>query len=169
MKTAFAKIWRLLDLSKTLQLFVMRLFQDQFLIGVTGVVFNEKNEILFVKHTYRGTLWSLPGGYIHAKEHPAEALEREIAEETGFVTSIDDRLDIKTDRETARLDISYMGVYSGGEFKKSSEVSQANFFSFNNLPLIRTDQLLLIAKAIRRKKAMQEKFRLLGILTRNTF
>ena len=67
----------------------MNLVQDQFLVGVTGVIFNEKNEVLLFKHTYRKQSWSLPGGYLKAGEHPAEALEREIKEESGLVVSAD--------------------------------------------------------------------------------
>lgn len=64
------KIWRILKLPESIQLFVMRFFQDQFLIGVTGIILNDKNEILLFKYSYRQTEWGLPGGYIKAKEHP---------------------------------------------------------------------------------------------------
>src|SRR5258708_6132534 len=124
-----AKVWRLLALPKSIQLFVMRIFQDQFLIGVTGIIFNNKNEILLFKHTYRQTQWGLPGGYIKAKEHPQEALEREIEEESSLIVSVDEELKIRTDREQARVDICFVGKLMGGEFKKSSEVSEARFFS----------------------------------------
>ncbi len=43
MKTFLAKIYKVLHLSKGLQLFVMRFLQDQFLVGVTGIIFNDKN------------------------------------------------------------------------------------------------------------------------------
>ncbi len=76
MKTILAKIWRVLSFSKGIQLYLMRVFQDQFLVGVTGIIFNENQEVLLFKHTYRQTAWSLPGGYIKSKEHPFEALER---------------------------------------------------------------------------------------------
>jgi len=69
-KTILAKIWKALRLPKGVQLFVMRLFQERFLIGVTGIIFNEKDEILLFKHTYRAHAWSLPGGYLKAGEHP---------------------------------------------------------------------------------------------------
>lgn len=149
------KIWRLLQLPKTIQLFIMRLFQDQFLVGVTGIIFNEKNEVLLVKHTYR-ELWSLPGGYIKAREHPQEGLEREIEEETGLVVSADTRMKIRTDREIARLDICYVGTFIGGEFKPSDEVSEASFFSFEKLPLITKDQLFLIDEALKRRRVEVE-------------
>lgn len=129
----------------------MRLFQDAYLIGVTGVIFNTKREVLLVKHTYRGRGWSLPGGYIKAKEHPREALEREIFEETGFTVSVEERQRIKTDKDTARLDITYTGTFIGGDFRPSAEVSHAEFFSFDTLPELPTDQVLVIEQALKPK------------------
>lgn len=131
----------------------MRFFQDQFLIGVTGIILNSKNEILLFKYSYRQTQWGLPGGYIKTKEHPQEALEREIEEESGFVVSVDEELKIRTDRESARLDICFVGKLMGGEFRKSSEVSEAKFFSFNDLPLLMSrQQLFIIEQTLFQKK-----------------
>lgn len=146
------KIWKKLGFSKNLQLKIIRLFQDQFLIGVTGVIFNAENKVLLFKHTYRKTAWSLPGGYMNGKEHPKEALEREILEESGFTTSIDWRMKVRTDRETARLDISYIGTYIGGVFMPSPEVIEARFCSLEDLPPIRRDQLFLIERATEQRK-----------------
>ncbi|MEK7526700.1 MAG: hypothetical protein AAB546_04450, partial [Patescibacteria group bacterium] len=70
MKAVLSKIWRLLHLPKNFQLLIMRVLQDQFLIGVTGIFLNDKNEVLLFKHSYRQTVWSLPGGYLKAREHP---------------------------------------------------------------------------------------------------
>ena len=90
MKTILVKIWKTLRLPKGIQLFLMRFFQDQFLVGVTGIILNERKEILLFKHTYRPHAWSLPGGYLKSGEHPREALEREIKEESGLVVSVDE-------------------------------------------------------------------------------
>ena len=151
-----SKIWRMLRLPKSIQLFVMRLFQDQFLIGVTGIILDEKNEILLFKYSYRQTQWGLPGGYIKAKEHPQEALEREIEDESGFVVSVDEELKIRTDRESSRLDIGFVGKLMGGEFRKSSEVSEAKFFSFDDLPLlISKQQLFIIEQTLYQKKLLK--------------
>jgi len=142
------KVWRALKLPTNLQLFFMRRLNDQFLIGVTGIIFDDKNRILLFRHTYRDTdSWSLPGGYIKAKEHPKEALEREILEESGFIVSADERLKLRTDRETPRIDITYVGKFIGGEFKESDEVKEAKFFSFSKLPLLQPDQLYFIDMA----------------------
>lgn len=148
------RVWRALALPTGLQLSVMRIFQDQFLVGVTGVIFNEKDEVLLFKHVYRQTQWSLPGGYMKAREHPFEGLEREIQEESGFIVSAEEELKIRTDRETSRLDVTVIGKYIGGEFKPSHEVSEFGFFAFENLPLISKNQLLLIEHTLRNKKSL---------------
>ncbi len=148
MNNPLAILWQQLNLGKKAQLRIMRVLNDEFLVGVTGVIFNDKNEVLLVKHTYRGKdAWSLPGGYIKKGEHPKEGLEREVKEETGLVVSADERMKIRTDRETARLDITYLGVYIGGEFTPSNEVKEAGFFPFAKLPHLPKSQLLFVDKA----------------------
>ena len=134
-----------------MQLSLMRFFQDKFLVGTTGIIFNDKNEILLFKHTYRSHAWSLPGGYLKAGEHPREGLEREIKEESGLVVSMDDSLKTRTDRDSARLDLCYTGVLIGGEFMPTHEVSEYGFFNKNNLPLLRKNQLFLIDEALEQK------------------
>lgn len=135
----------------------MRTLQDQFLIGVTGIIFNDKQEVLLFKHSYRQTVWSLPGGYLKSKEHPQEGLEREIEEESGLVVSVDQQLKTRTDRNSARLDMCYVGKFIGGKFTPSHEVSEYGFFSFDNLPMISTNQLYLINLAINQKNNSEDK------------
>ena len=149
MKLLLAKIWRALHLPKGLQLFIMRFSQSQFLVGVTGIIFNDKKEVLLFKHRYRAHAWSLPGGYLMGGEHPREALEREIKEESGLIVSVDDSLKTRTDRETSRLDMCYTGVLIGGEFKPTHEISEYGFFSQSELPLLRKNQVFLIDEAMR--------------------
>ena len=154
MKSFLAKIWKLLNMPKGIQLFFMRFFQNQFLVGVTGVIFNDKNEVLLFKHTYRQHSWSLPGGYMKSGEHPKEALEREIKEESGFVVSADKQLKTRTDRESSRLDMCYIGVFIGGEFIKTEEVSEYGFFSQDKMPLLRSNQVFLIEEALQQNNKL---------------
>jgi 8-oxo-dGTP diphosphatase len=157
MSSLMTTIWRVLSLPKKLQLSIMRISQDQFLIGVTGIIFNDKDEVLLCKHSYRKTEWSLPGGYMKAKEHPSETVEREIKEETGLTVSADYEMRVRTDRETARLDMCFIGTYIGGEFTPSEEVTQIGFFSFDTLPLISRSQLLFIKQALEEKHLLEQK------------
>lgn len=159
MKKLLAKIYKALHLSKKTQLFAMRFLQDRFLVGVTGIILNDNNEILLFKHTYRTHSWSLPGGYLKAGEHPREALEREIKEESGFVVSVDESLKTRTDRETARLDLCYTGVLIGGDFIPTHEVSEYGFFTQENLPLLRKNQLFLIDYVLKGKMLTTSKDR----------
>ncbi|AKM81299.1 MAG: NUDIX hydrolase [Candidatus Pacebacteria bacterium GW2011_GWF2_38_9] len=149
MKSLLAKIWKKLHLPKGMQLFIVRFFQDQFLVGVTGIIFNDKREVLLFKHTYRAHAWSLPGGYMKAGEHPSEGLEREIKEESGLIVSADTRLKTRTDRDSARLDICYIGAFIGGEFSPTHEVSEYGFFAQDKLPLLRKNQIFLIDEALK--------------------
>lgn len=143
------QIWKALHLPTNAQLFVMRRVNDQFLIGVTGVFLDEAKRILLVKHTYRdGDNWSLPGGYVKGKEHPKETLEREIQEETGYSVAVDARMKIRTDRDTARIDITYRGTIIGGVFTSSDEVGAAGLFAFDELPPLPKDQVLFIHRAL---------------------
>ncbi|MFA6007533.1 MAG: NUDIX domain-containing protein [Candidatus Shapirobacteria bacterium] len=151
MKNLLTKIYKALHLSKKWQLLVMRLSQDKFLVGTTGIVFNDKNEILLFKHSYRSQAWSLPGGYLKAGEHPREGLEREIKEESGLTVSMDESVKTRTDRDSARLDLCYSGVLIGGDFVPSHEVSEYGFFSQENMPLLRSNQVFLIDEALKEK------------------
>lgn len=152
MKSLFAKAWKALHLPKGIQLFIMQIFQNHFLIGVTGIIFNNKDEVLLFKHTYRQHAWSLPGGYMKSGEHPSEALEREIKEESQFIVSADESLKTRTDRDSARLDLCYTGEFIGGDFVPSHEVSTYGFFSQDNMPLLRSNQVFLIDSALQQRK-----------------
>ncbi|CAN5296295.1 NUDIX domain-containing protein [soil metagenome] len=145
------KIWKKLNLPQPLQVFLMRFANDQFLIGVTGVIFNEKNEVLILKHTYRKVAWSLPGGYLKANEHPKVGLAREIMEETRFTVHVIKIIRTQTDHK-GRLDMCYYGIFEGGTFKPSEEVIDYKFVDPLHLPKLLDDQYKQIAEACKRKK-----------------
>lgn len=155
MKHALAKIWKALNLPKGSQLFIMRFVNDAFLVGVTGVIFNKKNEVLLVKHTYRQTPWSLPGGYLKQGEHPKEGLAREVLEETNLQINVEKIIRTSPDPTNARLDISCYGEFLQGRFKASDEVSDYGFFAYEKLPHIGKHQKKLIEKVLRREKGYQ--------------
>lgn len=73
---------------------LMRLERDAFVpnysthyIGAGGVVINADNEILVVREKRGGVgsgSFKLPGGHLHEEEHLADAVVREVFEETGI-------------------------------------------------------------------------------------
>ena len=155
MKLFLAGVWRFLGFKTNIQLIFMRFFNDKFLIGLTGIFFDDHDKVLLVKHSYRTIQWSLPGGYLKAKEHPVEGLEREIAEETGFIVSVDKALKVRTDRKTGRLDMCYIGKFIGGEFTSSEEVIAYGLFAFDELPLLLKDQVIFIGYALKHWQKMK--------------
>ncbi|XP_037935542.1 nudix hydrolase 8 isoform X2 [Teleopsis dalmanni] len=64
------------------------------MLGVGGVLINDKNEILVVRDRYAQipNSWKLPGGFVEPKEKLVDATIREVLEETGidstFITVI---------------------------------------------------------------------------------
>jgi 8-oxo-dGTP diphosphatase len=154
MYRSLLKIWRKLALTTGVQIKILRLFNDKFLIGVTGVIFNDKHEVLLVKHTYRRVPWSLPGGCLQSGEHPKSGLQRELFEETNFKVFIESIIKTQHDKSSARLDMCYVGIYKSGKFKKSHEVVDYGFYNLDKLPPLITDQYKQIEMAYEEYKLL---------------
>jgi 8-oxo-dGTP diphosphatase len=148
------EFWRKLDLTKKSQVHMMRMVNDKFLVGVTGVIFNADHEVLVVKHSYRRVQWSLPGGFLQAGEHPKQGLKREIYEETNFKVRVEEIIKTQHDEDSARLDICIIGTFKKGVFKKSHEVIDYGFFSQDKLPPLIDDQYKQIELATERYKEL---------------
>jgi ADP-ribose pyrophosphatase YjhB (NUDIX family) len=56
-------------------------------IGADAAIFNEKGEILLMERA-DGRGWCLPCGFVEPNERPAEAVLREVCEETGLEVAI---------------------------------------------------------------------------------
>jgi len=53
--------------------------------GARVVIFNDRKEVLMVKHHQDGKdIWLVPGGSIEEGENALEAARREVLEETGL-------------------------------------------------------------------------------------
>ena len=68
--------------------------------SVTGLVFDDEGRLLLVRHS-NGNVWVAPGGAIEPDERPADAVVRELREETGLVVE----------------PIAITGVFGGPEFR----------------------------------------------------
>jgi 8-oxo-dGTP diphosphatase len=63
----------------------VRLVAPRNLVGVVGVLWNERGQVLLVEHVMRFRYaWGLPGGWIERGEDPFAALRREVREEVGL-------------------------------------------------------------------------------------
>ena len=63
------------------------LIKDKVGVGVSGVVLNQKGQILLVQRN-DSKAWSLPGGIVENGESPDQAVVREVKEETGLDVDI---------------------------------------------------------------------------------
>jgi 8-oxo-dGTP diphosphatase len=83
-------------------------------------------------------MWDTPGGFVEAGEDPAEALRRELLEETGLEIEVGDLLGIYPDRygdRTPTLNIFYLArVVDGGEGEPRDDVTELGWFPPTDLP-----------------------------------
>ena len=99
------------------------------------------NKVLLVRRTVspkRGC-WTVPGGFVNAWENPAEAAERECAEETGLTVYTTDLLDLVPGREHAGgagFVIFYRGEIDTGEMQAGDDADAVDWFGPDELPEI---------------------------------
>lgn len=115
------------------------LFSPKFVVGVSGLVRDDQNRILLLKHTYRGNKpWGLPGGGLQPGESLEECLDRELMEETGLKVEIEAMLSGAAHYDRRLVDMIFSCRLLPGEslekFRPNAEVSEARFFHLSELP-----------------------------------
>ncbi|MBH0229354.1 NUDIX hydrolase [Halobacillus yeomjeoni] len=126
-------LYKTIPTSKKMKDFIMRHTNHQFLVAVLAIIKNKKGEVLLLNHTYRSQPLGIPSGWME-REQPKDALERELMEETGLKVEIINTLSVTYDENPKRIDILLEGVFVGGDFKASSEVTDYSFYCTNRLP-----------------------------------
>ena len=96
-------------------------------------------------------------------------MEREIKEETGFIVSADRQLKLRTDRSTGIIDITYTGKFIGGEFTPSEEVTEYDFYSFDNLLILLKDQAIFIHHVMNEQNKIKGHYRTASAKTTSRF
>ncbi len=91
-----------------------------------------------VNEPYRGA-WSLPAGFVDAREDPARAAERECLEETGLTVRALGVLDVIAGREHPRgadFVIVYGGEVVSGQIEAGDDADAVDWFAPEGLPLL---------------------------------
>ncbi|MCI0550804.1 MAG: NUDIX hydrolase [Anaerolineae bacterium] len=123
-----------------------------FQVFAAGVIFNQDNRILLVKSTYqRFHPWGLPGGSLDYGESPEDAVKREVWEETGLIVDIKRFLLVKT-WSPDRVGLYYLCEITDGEIHPTEEVSEAGYFSLDDLPDVRLLDVDMIKQLYRMVK-----------------
>lgn len=113
----------------------IRLVVPRHRIGVVIVVMNETEQVLLLRHVFHPhTPWGLPGGWLNRNESPSEGVLREFKEETGLTAVLNTIILAGQQHNPPHLGIAYLGQLQGGSLQLSSEIVEAGWFSFDNLP-----------------------------------
>lgn len=111
------------------------LAHDKFIVGVSGVILDDEEKVLLLRHTYwpEGS-WGLPSGYAESGEKLEDTLKREVKEETGYEVEVDRLLEVNSGYKL-RIEATYQGRLVGGEeHLDPNEVKEARFFPLKNPP-----------------------------------
>lgn len=118
-----------------LQWYALWLVHHKFIIGVSGVIFDDQKRILLLRRRYwKSGSWGLPSDYAEHKEKLEEALFRELREETGYQIQVHSLLRLVSGYKL-RIEASYVGTVVGGDLRLDrKEVLEARFFAADELP-----------------------------------
>jgi len=104
-------------------------------IGVAIVGFNEREEVLMLRHVFHpATPWGLPGGWLAAGEAPADCALRELREEAGLSAVIGPPVHIARDPHPDHIGIAYLGWIRHGVPTPGPEIIEAQWFAPADLP-----------------------------------
>ncbi len=104
-----------------------------------AILLERQGRVLLVRRVnepFRGA-WSLPAGFVDAREDPARAAERECLEETGLTVHAKRVLQIVPGREHPRgadFVIVYDGEIISGQLKAGDDADLVEWFDRQNLP-----------------------------------
>lgn len=119
---------------------------DRFLVGVTGLGVDDKGQVLLARHRFGAPQWRFLGGFLHARERVADALAREILEETGLAIEVGPVLEVVTGHHWQRVEVVFAYRVSGGNVALTSEIEELRGFVPDALPEVRADQRGLIER-----------------------
>ncbi len=130
---------------------VLAMTQPRFTAGVVGVVYNDSAQILIVEHVFHpGNAWGLPGGWLGARETPAEGLRRELREELGLEVEILLPLAVETgDYAKTHLDIAYLCRAVGDVKMLSYELLSYRWIPPESMPRLLRFHTLAVEAATR--------------------
>ena len=147
----FLRIWRTLPL--WMHFLAAKLVRPRFRAAVAAIIFDEQEQVLLFKHTYRKFEWGLPAGGLEYHEQPINAIVREFFEETGMEIQVERLLTAISAREDHHISMIYLCKVAGGEFKESHEISEMKYFEVNHLPdMMLTSEKELIKWAAKEKR-----------------
>ena len=104
-------------------------------VGVFAAIFDEQQRILCVRLNYGPRYWTAPGGKVEPHESLADALEREILEETGHRCAIGELIGVYSAPVKDDLVIFFEAhILETGKRVPDGEIAEVGFFARDALP-----------------------------------
>lgn len=115
-----------------------RIHYAQLKVGAGALVEREESLLLLQRaHAPFQGCWNIPAGYVEADEHPAQAVVREVREETGLEVTVERLVDVYFFDDDPRgngILLVYWCQVVGGDMRESPESTSAIFFAKDDLP-----------------------------------
>ena len=125
------KLWKILP--RSLRRLTVRLSQTNFTVSVAAIVVNDKREVLLLNHVLRPRSgWGFPGGFLDADEPAADAIKREIREETGI--DLEHLSFMRALVHGNHVEIVFAAKPVGEPQVLSSEIYELGWFGTDSLP-----------------------------------
>lgn len=113
----------------------MRLTHARFTVTAGAIIFNNKGEVLLLKHRFRaGSGWGLPGGFLEKGEQPLEALRRELREEIGLEVEDVKVFAVRSFKKPQQVEVLFRGRANSQVKPLTMEVERAQWFAIDSLP-----------------------------------
>jgi 8-oxo-dGTP diphosphatase len=141
------RVWR--KLPARMRRWTMRLAHTRFTVTAGAVIFNDKREVLLLKHRFRaGSGWGLPGGFIEHGEQPVDALRRELREEIGLEVKDVELFAVRSFKRPKQVEVLFRARANEQVKTKTMEVERAEWFALDSLPQgLPRDQRVYIERA----------------------
>src|SRR5262245_1659811 len=113
----------------------MRLAHTRFTVTAGAVIFNDKGEVLLLKHRFRvGSGWGLQGGFMEKVEQPNDALRRELREEIGLEFDDVKIFAARSFKKTKQVEVLFRARANAQVKSQTVEVERAEWFVIDALP-----------------------------------
>jgi ADP-ribose pyrophosphatase YjhB (NUDIX family) len=156
-KRLLSKFWKLIP--SGLRWHAVWAVSPRFVVGATGIVFNDEDEVLLARHVYRDKHpWGPLGGIVNYKESLPEAVRREILEETGLQVEVGPLLQIGVGTRWPNITHHFLCRVQGSPRPQiNGELFEADFYSLDALPAALDDDMVdLLAYALQASKRPAE-------------